>query len=122
MVTQHFCNRPFRVPSQPEMTAGFRENSSGLRVGGLLDEKMDMLWEDFNDDLRQGNRGVGGLESRRLPDVVPPPDTAVRAFNNGGEVGSHLFSTFLVMKLLKKLLVFKKSAAAFRRHHHASFP
>ncbi|VFQ63577.1 unnamed protein product [Cuscuta campestris] len=104
------------------MIAGCRENSSGLRAGGFTDEKMDMLWEDFNDDLRQGNRGIGGLESRRLPDVVPPPDTTVRAFNGGGVNGSHLFSTFLVMKLFKKLLGFKKSAAAFRRHHHASFP
>ncbi|CAH9070239.1 unnamed protein product [Cuscuta europaea] len=118
------------IPSQSEMNSGCRKSSPGSEVLSGADEVMDMLWEDFNDELH-GSSGSAGFhtddvsEPRWSPDFSPPPvneklaAAAMRKRRNGAG-GGGMLSPFVMLKLLKKILMFKKSASVFKRH--ASLP
>ncbi|CAH9058392.1 unnamed protein product [Cuscuta epithymum] len=120
------------IPSQSEMNFGCRKSSPGSEVFGGADEGMDVLWEDFNDELHESSGSAGFhtddvSEPRWSPDVTPPPANEKRAAaatemrkRRKAVGGGGILSPFLMVKLLKKLLMFKKSSSVFKRH--ASLP
>nr|GMD20444.1 uncharacterized protein LOC109193861 [Ipomoea batatas] len=126
----------WRIPSQSEKVAGerhkwrlksyseleekSRRQDKDEAAGGGAEEKMDMLWEDFNEELQQ-NHETAVLDSLRLPEGF---STSNRAGEEGAAEmckasGGGPFSLLLVMKMLKKLLMLQNSAALKR---HASLP
>ncbi|XP_019200238.1 PREDICTED: uncharacterized protein LOC109193861 [Ipomoea nil] len=128
----------WRIPSQSEKVAGERhkwrrKSHSDLEeksrrqeeneaAGGGAEEKMDMLWEDFNEELHENHgtppdftRSPEGISRSKRADE----QGAVEMCKASGGGGGGPFSLLLVMKMLKKLLMLQNSAALKR---HASLP
>lgn len=66
-------------------------------------EKMDMLWEDFNEELMKKLSSRFGSE--RLPELdYLEPEAAKEDGGNGAMLSARMASVVVVMKVLKKLL------------------
>ncbi|XP_008441623.2 uncharacterized protein LOC103485703 [Cucumis melo] len=82
-----------------------RTNEIAIESDDEEDEKMDMLWEDFNEELMKNLSSRFG--SRRLPeldDLVESEEAMEDGSSSGAMLSARMASVVVIMKVLKKLL------------------
>ncbi|KAG1331169.1 hypothetical protein COCNU_02G011370 [Cocos nucifera] len=140
--TDHHHRRSFSSPEEAAKIADALElASSALRLDGgdrfLSDEeRMDMLWEDFNEELRRmscdrkvdaangdassNSSSMTGSEtdSRRHGMVDLPCIQAFGASKSGSIIHHRRPSLLLMLKVLKKLFLIQKTGSSKRKSLH----
>ncbi|CAM0904588.1 unnamed protein product [Alopecurus aequalis] len=123
--------------SDAESGAGEQDDDEGVKVlrgTGAGEEKMDMLWENFNEELealrRAGSyskRAAWGLEELELSDTESERGRGCalmpRASSRAGGTGQYYRRTggswVLLMRIFKRLFVVEKTISASSRHRQA---
>ncbi|KGN63099.1 uncharacterized protein LOC105434762 [Cucumis sativus] len=81
-----------------------RTNEIAINSDDEEDEKMDMLWEDFNEELLKNLSSRFG--SRRLPELddLESEEAMEDGSSSGAMLSARMASVVVIMKVLKKLL------------------
>ncbi|KAA0037012.1 uncharacterized protein E5676_scaffold453G001160 [Cucumis melo var. makuwa] len=81
-----------------------RTNEIAIDSDDEEDEKMDMLWEDFNEELMKNLSSRFG--SRRLPELddLESEEAMEDGSSSGAMLSARMASVVVIMKVLKKLL------------------